>query len=243
VKESIMDNKELSVLIESFKAYRDLLTPVQSGLNDFIDTYDSVKENIDKLNTAFGGDVKDNLQSIYKTLSSQAEKASDLSSRIDQFVKMANKYTADVSRLLDMFSKVSERITAVNDLENKAEAQIGRLDALIEEKTKTYNVKELQRTLDSYNTNVQRVGDFINKDVAETLIQSQKKLETIKEDLNGISGKQSGGNAHLEKLLESYANSEALLRKIAEKEDVNEAYIFEILDRWAEERKVKTKKK
>ena len=238
-----MDNKELAVLIESFKAYRDLLTPVQTGLNDFIGTYDSVKENIDKLNAAFGGDVKDNLQSIYKTLSSQAERASDLSSRIDQFVKMANKYTSDVSRFLEMFSKISERITAVNDLENKAEAQIGRLDALIEEKTKTYNVKELQRTLDSYNTNVQRVGDFINKDVAETLIQSQKKLETMKDDLDGIVRKQSGDNANIEKLLVTYSNSEALLKKIVEKEDVNEAYIFEILDRWAEERKIKTKKR
>jgi len=238
-----MDNKELAVLIESFKANRGLLTPVQTGLNDFIGTYDSVKENIDKLNAAFGGDVKDNLQSIYKTLSSQAERASDLSSRIDQFVKMANKYTSDVSRFLEMFSKISERITAVNDLENKAEAQIGRLDALIEEKTKTYNVKELQRTLDSYNTNVQRVGDFINKDVAETLIQSQKKLETMKDDLDGIVRKQSGDNANIEKLLVTYSNSEALLKKIVEKEDVNEAYIFEILDRWAEERKIKTKKR
>jgi DNA repair ATPase RecN len=238
-----MDNKELTILIESFKAYRDLLTPVQSGLGEFIDTYDSMKENIDKLNAAFGGDVKDNLHSIYKTLSSQAEKASDLSSRIDQFVKMANKYTSDVSRLLDMFGKVSDRITAVNEIENKAEAQIGRLDALIEEKTKTYNVKELQRTLDSYNTNVQRVGDFINKDVAETLIQSQKKLETMKDDLDGIVRKQSGDNANVEKLLVSYASSQTLLKKIVEKEDVNEAYIFEILDRWAETRKVKTKKR
>ena len=32
-----------------------------------------------------------------------------------------------------------------------------------------------------------------------------------------------------------------MLRKIIEKEDVNEAYLFEILDKWAENRKVKTK--
>jgi len=234
-----MDNNEAKILIDAFKGYRDLLTPVQAGLNDFIDTYDSMKENIEKLNTAFGGDVKDNLQSIYRTLTSQAEKASDLSSRIDQFAKATNKYTSEVSQLLTIFQKMEERIAAVNDLEAKAEAQIGRLNTLIEEKTRNYNVKELQRTLDSYNVNVQRVGEFINKDVADTLFQSQKKLETIKDGLSDIVKKQRGDTASLDKLLESYASSNELLKKIAERQDVNEAYIYEILDKWAESRKVK----
>ena len=37
-------------------------------------------------------------------------------------------------------------------------------------------------------------------------------------------------------------NPNELLKKIVEKQDVNEAYIFDILDKWAEDRKVKIKK-
>lgn len=238
-----MDNTEARTLIETFKAYRDLLTPIQSSLTDFIDTYDLMKENIEKLNNAFGGDIKENLESIYKNLSSQAEKASDLSSRIDQFTKITNKYTSEVTHLLTLFSKVEERISTVNALESKAEEQIGRLDKIIDEKNKNYNVKELQRTLDSYNNNVQKVSEFINKDVAESLSQSQKKLETMKGGIEEILKKQRGDNVSLEKLLESYTSSTELLKRIAEKEDVNEAYIFEILDKWADSRKIRAKKK
>ncbi|MDR3216416.1 MAG: hypothetical protein LBT55_03260 [Clostridiaceae bacterium] len=238
-----MDNNEAKSLIEAFRAYRELLTPIQGNLNDFIDTYDSMKDNIDKLNQAFGGDIKSKLESIYKTLSGQAEKAADLSSRIDQFTRLTNKYTSEVTQLLTIFSRVEERISAVNELENKAGAQIARLDAILEEKNKTYNIKELQRTLDSYNGNVQKVSEFINRDVADSLNKSQKKLETIKDGVDDIMRKQRDENISVEKLLEVYQSTGETLKKIAEKEDINEAYLFEILDKWADSRNVRLKKR
>jgi DNA repair ATPase RecN len=237
-----MDNNEAKTLIETFKAYRDLLNPIQANLNDFIETYDSMRDNIEKLNAAFGGDIKDKLDKIYRNLSGQADKAADLSSRIDQFTSITNKYTNEVTRLIALFGKVEERISAVSGLENQAEAQIGRLDAILSEKKQNYNIKELQRTLDGYNNNVQRVSEFINKDVADSLSQSQQKLEIMKSGIDGVVKKQRDGSADIEKLLTSYASANELLKKIAEKQDVNETYIFDIIDKWADERKVKTKK-
>ena len=61
-----------------------------------------------------------------------------------------------------------------------------------------------------------------------------------------------GRYAHLQEIISeksiddlvlTYASSNELLKKIAQKQDVNEEYIFDILDRWAEDRKVKHKKK
>ena len=43
----------------------------------------------------------------------------------------------------------------------------------------------------------------------------------------------------IEKLIESYNCSNKLLKKVVEGNDVNEQYIFEILDKWAEERNLK----
>lgn len=237
-----MDNNEAKVLIETFKAYRDLLDPIQTGLKDFAVSYDSMKENIDKLSAAFGGEVKDNLESIYKTLSAQAAKASDLSSRIEQFASVSLKYTAEVTKLLSIFENIEKRLVNINSIEGRAEEQIGRLDAILEEKQKNYNVKELQKTLDVYNTNVQKVSDFINRDVAESLTESQKKLEAMNGGLNELVKIRKGDSAGLEKLLEEYAVSNSLLKKVTEAGDVKEEYIFEILDRWAIERKVKIKK-
>jgi DNA repair ATPase RecN len=233
---------DMNNLIETFKAYRELLVPMQSNLNDFIETYDQMQTNIEKLNAAFSGDIKQNLEGIYKNLSVQAAKASDLASQIDKFSDITNKYISEVTKLTALFEKTEQRITAVNRLEEKATEQIARLDALIEEKTKTYNIKDLQRTLDAYDANVQKVSEFINKDIAETMYDGKQKLDGIKESLSEIYKTQDAEKVSLEKLLQQFSSSSELLKTITEKQDVNEAYIFEIIDRWAETRRVKAKK-
>ena len=47
---------------------------------------------------------------------------------------------------------------------------------------------------------------------------------------------------NIDELVKNYQISNELLKKIVEKNDVNEEYIFDVLDRWAEERHVKYKK-
>lgn len=238
-----MDNNDAKVLIESFRAYRELLGPVQESLHDFAETYNSLKSDIGKLNTAFEGDIQGNLEKIYKNLSKQADTASDLSSRLDQFVKTTSKYTADFSRLLVLLEKVEERMSAVNTLEAQAEEQIGKLDAILEEKKKSYNVRELQRTLDNYNANVQKVSEFINKDVAESLGQNYKKLDDIKSGNETLAKLIEDENGKVDALLATYRSTNELLKLAVEKEDLNESYIYDVLDKWAEQRKVLRLKK
>lgn len=233
-----MDNNEAKVLIESFRAYRDLLGPIQDSLHEFAGTYDSLKNDIGKLNAAFEGDIQGNLEKIYKNLSRQAENANDLSSRIDQFVKVTGKYTSDFARLLSLLEKVEERLSAVNELEAKAEEQIGKLDTILEEKKRSYNVRELQKTLDNYNANVQKVSEFINKDVAESLANNYKKLDDIKSGNETLTKLIESENSKVETLLETYKSTSELLKRAVEKEDLNEAYIFDVLDKWASARKV-----
>ena len=48
--------------------------------------------------------------------------------------------------------------------------------------------------------------------------------------------------SNIEELVERYNQSNLLLKNIVEKQDVNEQYIFDILDKWAKDRGVKTKK-
>lgn len=238
-----MTNEDVKSLVEAFKAYRTLIDPIQASLSDFIDTYNSMKDDIARLNVAFDGDVQKNLSQIYDTLSSQAEKATDLSSRIDKFSKTTEKYTAEVNKMISTFEGVEKRIASVNEIEKRAEEQIGRLDALLEEKKKTYNVKDLQRTLEQYNGNVQKVSEFINKDVAKTISDNNAVLGDIRQGQDNIERSLAEEDLNVQKLLEEFTQTNALLRKITEKEDVNEAYIFDILDKWANVRGVKIKNK
>lgn len=237
-----MDNNEVNALIDAFVGYREMLVPIQTDMHEFLETYGALKNDVDKLNTAFSGDVQGKLSEIYKNLASQAEKSEELTRKVDQFLKSSAKYTEEVDSLISMFKSIQDRISTVNEIEAKAEEQIGRLDSIIEEKRRNYDLKDLKKSLDAYNANLQTVGDFINKDVAENIIENTNSIKEIKDGNQSIAKRLEEEKKTVDELVETYKSSNELLKKIVEKQDVNEAYIFDILDKWAEDRKVKIKK-
>ena len=237
-----MDNNEVNALVDAFVGYREMLVPIQADMHEFLETYGALKNDVDKLNTAFSGDVQGKLSEIYKNLASQAEKSEELTRKVDQFLKSSAKYTEEVDSLISMFKSIQDRISTVNEIEAKAEEQIGRLDSIIEEKRRNYDLKDLKKSLDAYNSNLQTVGDFINKDVAENIIENTNSIKEIKEGNQSIAKRLEEEKKTVDELVETYKSSNELLKKIVEKQDVNEAYIFDILDKWAEDRKVKIKK-
>lgn len=237
-----MENNEVNELIDAFIGYREMLTPIQANLHEFLETYSALKSDVDKLNSAFSGDVQAKLSEIYKVLESQAAKSEELTRKVDQFLNSSNKYTEEVGKLINMFESINSRISSVNEIEAKAEEQIGKLDTIIEEKKRSYNLKDLEKSLDNYNNNLQQVSDFINKDVAENIMTNTKSIQSIKDGNDNIVKALADEKKSIEGLIENYKTSNELLKKVVEKEDVNEEYIFDLLDKWAESRKVKTKK-
>ena len=237
-----MDNKEISSLIDAFVGYRDLLVPIQSDLNEFASTYTMLRSDIDKLSNSFSNDAKSKLDEIYRSLAVQAQKSEELTRKVDQFLKSSTKYTEEVDKLIGTFENISKRISGINEIEEKANAQIGKLDSILEEKKKSYNLKELEKSLDSYNTNLQAVGNFINKDIAENIVSNTKMIQSIKDGSDNIMNRLKEEQKDIDSLISSYKTSNELLKKISENSDVNEEYIFDIIDKWAESRNVKIKK-
>ena len=237
-----MENKEISSLIDAFTGYREMLVPVQQDLHEFLETYAAIRSDVDKLGSTFSGDLKSKLNEIYKLLESQSSKSEELARKVDQFLFSTNKYTEEVDHLMSLFEGISSKIENVNQIEQRAEDQLEKLDNLLEEKKKNYNLKELEKSFEAYNANLAQVGEFINKEVAENLVSNSRSIQSIKDGSENIAKQLLEEKKSIEVLTESYRTSNDLLRKIVEREDVNEAYIFDILDRWAESRKVKTKK-
>lgn len=235
-------NDEILQLTEAFREYRDMLIPLKDSLFSFADNYESVKSNIVRLNNAFDGDIQGKLQMIMNNLNSQAQKANDLATRIDQFVGLTNKYVSETEKVFSMFSNLEKSLKTVNDLEKRAEDTIERIDTIAEEKKKSYNLTQLQRSLESYNANIQTVSEFINKDVAKVMTDNSKKLESIKNSTDSVERSLADEGKTLQELAKTYSETNTLLRNLVEKNDVNEEYLFDILDRWAESRRVKTKK-
>ena len=144
-----MENSEVNALIDAFIGYREMLVPIQNDMHDFLETYDALKNDVEKIDKAFSGDVQGKLTEIYKTLSSQAEKSEALTRKVDEFLKSTSKYTEEVSKLMGMFETIQTKISAVNEIETKAEEQISKLDDILEEKKRNYDLKDLKNSLDN----------------------------------------------------------------------------------------------
>lgn len=237
-----MENNEIKMLIEAFKEYRDLITPIEQNLKAFSVSFDSIRQDILSLNSGFDGSLQNKLDKIYKELSLQADKSKTLAGEVDKFMSSTNKYISGVDNLINICSKIEEKLERVNALENKAEEQIEKLNTIIEEKRKSYDIKQLEKNLETYNIGVEKVTEYINKDVADVLKNSSEQINKIQDKNNSIFEAIVNEKGSIDKLVESYTSSNQLLKKIVENNDVNEQYIFEILDKWAEDRKLKIKK-
>lgn len=237
-----MEENEIKTLITTFKEYRDLIGPIEQNLRAFSVSFDSIREDIANLNSGFDGSLQSKLDKIYRELSSQADKAKTLSGEVDKFMQSTSNYISGVDNLIKMCGKIEEKLNGVEELEKKAESQIDKLNSIIEEKRKSYDVKQLEKNLETYNIGVEKISDYINKDVADVLKNSSEKIETISNTSGNIFEAIINEKGSIDKLIESYEQSNKVLKKIVENEEVNEQYIFEILDKWAEDRKLKIKK-
>ena len=202
-----MENSEVNALIDAFVGYREMLVPIQADMHEFLETYGALRNDVEKLDNAFSGDVQGKLSEIYKTLASQAEKSEELTRKVDQFLKSSSKYTEEVEKLMEMFASIQGRISAVNELEEKAEEQISRLDSIIEEKKRNYDLKDLKKSLDSYNANLQVVGDFINKDVADNIIANTNSIREIKEGNENVAKRLQDEKQSIDELAKAYQSS------------------------------------
>jgi len=237
-----LENNEIKTLIETFKEYRNLISPIEQNLKAFSLSFDSIRDDIKNLNSAFDGSLQNKLDRIYKELTIQADKARTLSSEVDRFISTTNKYVNGVDGLINVLEKIENKISTVDNLQHKAEAQIEKLNVIIEEKKKSYDIKQLEKNLETYNVGVQKVSEYINKDVAETLQKNSEKINLIQDKNTSILEAVVEEQESIYKLIQTYESSNNLLKKIVENNDINEQYIFEILDKWAEDRKVKRKK-
>lgn len=236
------EKTEMQELIDAFLSYRNVLIPLQESLSALADSYDAINEDIVRLENAFGGETKRNINKVYDILTNQAKESAMLSERIEQFIQGSDKYARNVNALMEKFSKIDEKLRLIDELDEKAEEQIARLDAAIAERKSSYNVRDLQRTVETYTKNLEKVGDFINKDVVGVLQNNEKKLNSLQSSCDEAAELMKLQAKTMQSLLESNRATNEFIKNSVQNDAVNEEYIFAVLDKWAVARKVKIKK-
>lgn len=237
------DYNELKELIDSFVAYRNVLTPLEENLRGIASTYSSIRDALDDINRTFAPGTGVQLDKIHSTLSAQARSGKELTQKIDEYAVSGEKYAKAVSDMTERFDDVAKKLEIVTQMEKSAESILSKLETMIEEKKTSYNLKDLQKSLDAYNKGVEKISDFINKDVGAVLQENAKKIEEIRKENEALSAALAEQNKTVASLSGYFAETSSLLRKTLEGGAVNEEYLFDAFDKWAADRKVKIKKK
>lgn len=238
-----MNENSIKELIDSFIAYRNLIAPLEESLNSVGKTYEEIRENLENLTKSFSGNAVNQLEKVHATLNAQAKSGQELSRRIEEYAASGEKYAQAVKDMSSRFTDVVERIDSLGEIERTAESQLERIDTIIAEKRSSYNLRELQRSLDGYNNNVERISDFINKDIATVLKQNADKIEGIRRENEQLKAAVAAQGKDISVLVEEFSKTSALLRKLVEGSAVNEEYLYDAFDKWASDRRVKIKKK
>ena len=238
-----MNENTIKELIDSFIAYRNLIAPLQDSLHSVSKTYEEIRNDLDNLAKSFSGNSVNQLEKVHATINAQAKSGQELSRKIEEYASSSEKYAQAVEDMSSRFSEVVNRIDSLSEIEKSAQSQLARIDTLIAEKRSSYNLKELQKSLDGYNTNVEKISDFINKDIASVLKQNADKIESIRKENEVLSNAVAEQGKDIATLIAEFSETSALLKKLVEGGSVNEEYLFDAFDKWAEERKVKIKKK
>ena len=237
-----MSDNSIKELIESFIAYRNLIAPLQDSLHTVSKTYEEIRQELDNLTKNFSPNAMGQLEKVHTTLNAQAKSGQELTRKIDEYAQSGARYAQAVSDMSTRFEEVVKRVDSLQEIEKNARSQIERIDALIEEKKSSYNLRELQKSLDGYNTNVEKISDFINRDIASVLKENAEKIEIIKKENEELSKVAAEQSKDIAALTAAFKETSALLKKVVEGSSVNEQYLYDTLDKWAAERKVKIKK-
>ena len=232
-----MTENSIKELIDSFIAYRNLIAPLQESIQSVSKSYEDIKSDLENLTKSFSGNAVTQLEKVHSTLNAQARNGQELGRKIEEYSQSSEKYAQAVSDMSSRFSDIVNRIDSLCKIEKSAQSLLAQIDTLINEKRSSYNLKELQKSLDGYNKNVEKISDFINKDIATVLMQNAEKIESIRKENEQLSRAVAEQGKDISKLIEEFSQTSALLKRLVEGSCVKEEYLFDAFDKWAESRK------
>jgi len=229
--------KEITDLITEFSKHTKVIEKVNENFASFVQAYKVIKESLEKLNV----DVKSK-QTIEHTMNDLVSKSQNmvgdinvLSGKINKLENLINPISEQIENLNTSFKKLinfEENVQKILNNVNKTNETIEKLD-----------LNQINDALVSYNEKMEQTKNIFEKDVKKSFDTNNAKIDAMVSDVNSVLKNADSQNTHLEELVNQQSSLQAILTKIADKNTFQMEYLYEILDKWADERKVKTNKK
>ncbi|MCK9575117.1 MAG: hypothetical protein WCX32_04715 [Clostridia bacterium] len=231
------NTKEIADLIGEFTNHTKVIETVNENFTNFMHAYKQIKESLEKLNI----DIKSK-QNIEKAMNDLVDKGTllvgditVLSQKVNKLESLINPIAEQIENLNTSFKKLinfDENVQAILNSVSKTNETIDKLD-----------LKQITTTLESYNQKMEQTKTIFEQDVKKAFNTNNARIDYMLKDVSSIVKNADSANTHLEELVKQQVELQTIISKLVDKNTFQMEYLYDVLDKWAEERKVKLSKK
>lgn len=225
-KDNDFKSKALDQILDHFAEERDLLSKTVKGIEEFASSYKEIKTILDE----FKGE--DNLSVSNSLLNINSELIS-----IDESVKnyntnLAEKYTEITEDFKNLFKKYDVLLESQKELTSFIE----KIDNFMET-LNSLNMNEIINSLNENERKVERLNELVEKDLKEQIKHNNEvvgKVVTVFDEFIKTNNQQQ---MNVKQIADETQATNKLLKELSKSNNINEGVLFELMDKWAEDRK------
>ena len=231
------NTKEIADLIGEFTNHTKVIEAVNENFTNFVRAYKQIKESLEKLNI----DIKSK-QNIEKAMNDLVGKGellvgdiTVLAEKINKLESLINPIAGQIENLNTSFKKLinfDENVQAILNSVSKTNETIEKLD-----------LNQITKTLESYNQKMDQTKTIFEQDVKKAFNVNNAKIDSMVKDVSFVLKNADTTSTRLEELVLQQVGLQAIIAKLVDKNTFQMEYLYDVFDKWAEERKVKLNKK
>lgn len=219
-------NEILTQIINHFVEERELLTQSVKGIEEFTSTYSELKTFLDDFKGNTNISVSDNLSTIGNELN-----------LINTTVNNYNENLSDKYKTLqEDFGKLLKKYESLTTSQDKLTNFIGKIDKFMQVLT-NFDLNKIITNLNESQTKVESLIDLVETDLKNQIETNNTQIKNAINSFNLFIETSKNQQTAVEEIAQETKATNALLQKMSKSNNINEAVLFELMDKWSEERK------
>jgi len=231
------NTKEIADLIGEFTNHTKVIETVNENFTNFVHAYKQIKESLEKLNIDIKS--KHNIEKAMNDLLGKGEllvvDITVLAEKINKLESLINPIAEQIENLNTSFKKLinfDENVQAILNSVSKTNETIEKLD-----------LNQITKMLDSYSQKMDQTKTIFEQDVKKAFNVNNAKIDNMIKDVSFVLKNADTTSTRLELLVKQQVELQAVIAKLVDKNTFQMEYLYDVFDKWAEERKVKLSKK
>lgn len=221
-----LKSEVLTQIINHFAEERELLSQSVQGIEEFVKTYTELKIFLDDFKGKENINVSDNLSNINKELNAMNE--------------IVNSYNSNLSgkykKLQEDFDQLLKKYQTLETSQKKLTNFVDKIDNFMQVLTKL-DLNEMAASLNNNQTKVEKLNALVEKDLKEQIEKNNKNVQSVIISFKQFIEASKKQQTEVNKIAQETKVTNDLLKEMSKSNNINQAVLFELMDKWAEERK------